>query len=58
MELGHGGHAEVISVSRWFQSAKWCIRPAFQVAGGKVNDFTALDRRDWVLCLERNPPAR
>lgn len=43
---------------KWFNPRNGVFGETSQVAGGKVNGFTAPDRRDWVLCLEREPAGR
>ena len=43
---------------RWFNPRNGVFTESSPVAGGKVNGFTAPDRRDWVLCLETVPGGR
>jgi hypothetical protein len=41
--------------ARWFNPRNGLFAGSSSVAGGKMNTFSAPDRRDWVLCLERDP---
>jgi hypothetical protein len=41
--------------ARWFNPRNGLFAGSAAVAGGKVNSFTAPDRRDWVLDLKREP---